>query len=145
MVAILFLIGQGLESPSLIDELLDIRKTPAKPRYEMADDAPLVLWDCIFPGIDTKPVDTTSKSVDGYEKGDHIPQEEQQRGYDDAPPVDNGTKPSCISKPIKSSKILKQRAQAPKKRLTLHSLAPLSKIENRMHAFRTTPQFRHNF
>ena len=52
----------------------------------MADDAPLVLWDCIFPSIDTKPVDTTSKSVDGYEKGDHIPQEEQQRGYEDALP-----------------------------------------------------------
>ena len=49
MVGILFLIGQGLESPSLVDELLDIQKTPCKPQYEMADDAPLVLWDCIFP------------------------------------------------------------------------------------------------
>ena len=49
MVAILFLIGQGLESPSLIDELLDINKNPQKPQYEMADDAPLVLWDCVFP------------------------------------------------------------------------------------------------
>lgn len=49
MVAILFLIGQGLESPSLIDELLDVEKNPQKPQYEMADDAPLVLWDCVFP------------------------------------------------------------------------------------------------
>ena len=49
MVAILFLIGQGLEPPSLVDDLLDISKTPCKPQYEMADDAPLVLWDCIFP------------------------------------------------------------------------------------------------
>ena len=49
MVAILFLIGQGLESPGLVDELLDVRKNPMKPQYEMADDAPLVLWDCIFP------------------------------------------------------------------------------------------------
>ena len=49
MVAILFLIGQGLESPSLIDDLLDVVKTPTKPHYDMADDAPLVLWDCIFP------------------------------------------------------------------------------------------------
>ena len=49
MVAILFLIGQGLESPSLVDELLDIKKNPQKPQYEMADDAPLVLWDCVFP------------------------------------------------------------------------------------------------
>ncbi|KAJ5749267.1 uncharacterized protein N7511_010963 [Penicillium nucicola] len=49
MVAILFLVGQGLESPSIVPELLDIQKNPRKPTYEMADDAPLVLWDCIFP------------------------------------------------------------------------------------------------
>lgn len=49
MVAILFLVGQGLEPPSVIDDLLDVSKTPSKPQYEMADDAPLVLWDCIFP------------------------------------------------------------------------------------------------
>ena len=49
MVAILFLVGQGLESSSLVDDLLDVSKTPAKPQYEMADDASLVLWDCIFP------------------------------------------------------------------------------------------------
>ena len=49
MVAILFLVGQGLESPSVIGDLLDISKTPTKPQYEMANDAPLVLWDCIFP------------------------------------------------------------------------------------------------
>ena len=49
MAAILFLIGQGLESPSLIDDLLDVAKTPTRPQYEMSDDAPLVLWDCIFP------------------------------------------------------------------------------------------------
>ena len=49
MVAILFLIGQGLEPPSLIDDLLDVAKNPTRPQYEMADDAPLVLWDCIFP------------------------------------------------------------------------------------------------
>lgn len=50
MVGILFLIGQGLESPSLVRDLLDVKKLPGKPQYEMADDAPLVLWDCIFPG-----------------------------------------------------------------------------------------------
>lgn len=49
MVAILFLVGQGVESPSIVSELLDITKTPRKPTYEMASDAPLVLWDCIFP------------------------------------------------------------------------------------------------
>lgn len=49
MVAMLFLVGQGLESPSIVPELLDISKSPRKPTYDMASDAPLVLWDCIFP------------------------------------------------------------------------------------------------
>ncbi|KAI4169775.1 MAG: hypothetical protein LQ343_005424 [Gyalolechia ehrenbergii] len=48
MVAILFLIGQGLENPSLVEDLLDIKKTPQKPVYDMADAAPLVLEDCQF-------------------------------------------------------------------------------------------------
>ena len=49
MVAVLFLIGQCLEPPDVIDALLDIEQNPRKPIYEMAEDAPLVLWDCIFP------------------------------------------------------------------------------------------------
>ena len=49
MVAILFLVGQGLENPSIVDNLLDVEKNPCKPQYEMADAAPLVLWDCVFP------------------------------------------------------------------------------------------------
>lgn len=49
MVAILFLVGQGLEQPSLVSELLDVAKNPRRPNYVMADEVPLVLWDCIFP------------------------------------------------------------------------------------------------
>ena len=49
MVAVLFLVGQGLEPPSVVSDLLDTEKTPTRPKYEMASDAPLVLWDCIFP------------------------------------------------------------------------------------------------
>jgi tRNA pseudouridine38/39 synthase len=49
MAAVLFLVGQRLESPSIIDELLDTEKNPSRPTYEMASDAPLVLWDCVFP------------------------------------------------------------------------------------------------
>jgi tRNA pseudouridine38/39 synthase len=52
MVAILFLIGQRLEKPMLVDELLDVAKNPRRPAYRMADDVPLVLWDCIFPAPD---------------------------------------------------------------------------------------------
>ena len=53
VVAILFLIGQGLEPPSLVNELLDVQKNPQKPQYEMADDAPLVLFSCVFPQEDS--------------------------------------------------------------------------------------------
>ncbi|KAK4991581.1 pseudouridine synthase deg1 [Elasticomyces elasticus] len=56
IVAILFLVGQGLESPSIVSDLLDVSKNPTKPKYEMASDIPLVLWDCVFPaeGSDTQ-------------------------------------------------------------------------------------------
>lgn len=49
MVAVLFLVGQGLEKPEIVDQLLDLEKVRNRPSYEMASDAPLVLWDCIFP------------------------------------------------------------------------------------------------
>jgi len=52
MVALLFLVGQGLEKPSLISELLDVAANPRKPSYVMADEVPLVLWDCLFPDLD---------------------------------------------------------------------------------------------
>jgi tRNA pseudouridine38/39 synthase len=52
MVAILFLVGQGLESPTIVSQLLDVKKNPRRPIYEMATDIPLVLWDCIFPHED---------------------------------------------------------------------------------------------
>ena len=50
MAAILFLVGQGLEPPTVVDDLLDIVSNPGRPTYEMASDSPLVLWDCIFAG-----------------------------------------------------------------------------------------------
>lgn len=52
MIAILFLVGQGLEKPEIVDELLDVKKNPRRPMYEMADDGPLVLWDCVFDSPD---------------------------------------------------------------------------------------------
>ncbi|KAK2739224.1 hypothetical protein FQN55_009504 [Onygenales sp. PD_40] len=49
LAAILFLVGQGLEKPTIVKELFDVEKNPRRPVYELASDAPLVLWDCIFP------------------------------------------------------------------------------------------------
>ncbi|KAH7320213.1 pseudouridine synthase [Stachybotrys elegans] len=51
MIGVLFLVGQGLEHPSIVTELLDIKANPARPSYNMAHDTPLVLWDCIFPEV----------------------------------------------------------------------------------------------
>jgi tRNA pseudouridine38/39 synthase len=48
MVAVLFLVGQGLEKPEIVRELLDVAANPRKPHYEMASDQPLVLWECMF-------------------------------------------------------------------------------------------------
>ncbi|KAJ1126210.1 hypothetical protein NDU88_004618 [Pleurodeles waltl] len=51
MVAILFLIGQRLEEPNIIDELLNVEKNPCKPQYSMAVEFPLVLYDCKFEDV----------------------------------------------------------------------------------------------
>jgi tRNA pseudouridine38/39 synthase len=65
LISILFLIGQGLESPSLVTSLLDMENNPTRPKYEMASDAPLVLWDCIFPHADE--VQSSEEREHGYE------------------------------------------------------------------------------
>ncbi|XP_006903299.1 PREDICTED: tRNA pseudouridine(38/39) synthase-like [Elephantulus edwardii] len=51
MMAILFLIGQGMEKPDIIDELLNIEKNSQKPQYSMAVEFPLVLYDCKFENV----------------------------------------------------------------------------------------------
>ncbi|CAI8040965.1 tRNA pseudouridine(38/39) synthase [Geodia barretti] len=52
MVAILFLIGHGLEKPEIIDHMLDIEKCPSKPQYGMASELPLVLYDSVYEGVE---------------------------------------------------------------------------------------------
>lgn len=54
MVSILFSVGQRLETPDLVDQLLDVERNPRRPVYVMADETPLVLWDCLFRGEDDK-------------------------------------------------------------------------------------------
>lgn len=51
MMAVLLLIGQKLEAPEIIDQLLDVKNNPRKPQYSMAVDYPLVLYDCHFEGL----------------------------------------------------------------------------------------------
>lgn len=51
MMAVLLLIGQKLEDPDIIDQLMNVTKNPRKPQYNMAVDYPLVLFDCHFEGL----------------------------------------------------------------------------------------------
>ncbi|KAI7898233.1 pseudouridine synthase, partial [Cokeromyces recurvatus] len=48
IMAILFLVGQKLESPEVMKDLLDVEKVPAKPQYAIAHSLPLVLYDCEY-------------------------------------------------------------------------------------------------
>jgi tRNA pseudouridine38/39 synthase len=48
---VIFMIGNGLESPDIISELLDVKKHPGKPSYSLADEKPLVLHDCVYPNL----------------------------------------------------------------------------------------------
>ncbi|KAI0432652.1 pseudouridine synthase [Xylaria sp. FL1042] len=49
MVSVLFAVGQGLEDASVIDALLDVTSEPRRPAYTLANETPLVLWNCLFP------------------------------------------------------------------------------------------------
>ncbi|CAD5194099.1 unnamed protein product [Musa acuminata subsp. malaccensis] len=52
MVAVLFMVGHGFESPDVIDVLLDTKKTPRKPQYNMAPELPLILRFCEFEDLE---------------------------------------------------------------------------------------------
>lgn len=51
IMAILFLVGQRLEKPKVVQDLLNIEKVSSRPDYPMASDLPLVLYDCEFEDI----------------------------------------------------------------------------------------------
>ena len=44
MVAVLFLVGEGKEAPGIVSELLDLRRYPRRPNYDMASEAQLLLY-----------------------------------------------------------------------------------------------------
>ncbi|KAH3762300.1 tRNA pseudouridylate synthase [Pelomyxa schiedti] len=51
IMAILLMVAQKKEKPSIVSELLDIKSCPRKPSYEMASELPLVLFDCSYPDL----------------------------------------------------------------------------------------------
>jgi tRNA pseudouridine38/39 synthase len=48
---VIFMVGRGYEPPSIISELLDVKKYPGKPSYCLADEKPLVLHNCSYPNL----------------------------------------------------------------------------------------------
>jgi tRNA pseudouridine38/39 synthase len=52
MTAVLFLVGQRKEEPSIIDELLNVNEWPCKPHYNITSEVPLVLFDCQYENLD---------------------------------------------------------------------------------------------
>jgi len=48
IMSILFHIGRGQEKSDVVKELLDVKTNPAKPSYDLASEAALVLQDCTF-------------------------------------------------------------------------------------------------
>lgn len=47
-MSVLFVVAAEKEDLSIISDLLDVKKSPYKPQYQMADPEPLVLYDCVF-------------------------------------------------------------------------------------------------
>ncbi|GAV70885.1 PseudoU_synth_1 domain-containing protein [Cephalotus follicularis] len=72
MVAVLFMIGKGLESSDVIDALLDTERTSRKPQYTMAPEIPLVLQSCEFEDLNF-----TCSSDAGYALRIHLENERQ--------------------------------------------------------------------
>ncbi|KAG7336791.1 pseudouridylate synthase [Nitzschia inconspicua] len=45
---VVFMVGRGLEDPSVVTQLLDVAQCRGKPAYPLADEKPLVLHDCRY-------------------------------------------------------------------------------------------------
>lgn len=50
-MAVLFLVGEGRETPEIVTQLLDVEKNPGKPNYHMAAEEPLVLHASAFDNL----------------------------------------------------------------------------------------------
>jgi tRNA pseudouridine38/39 synthase len=65
MMALLFMVGQGMEEPSIITKMLNPSDDAGKPNYEMAPDAPLVLMECGYENLNWKTKDLSSNKNSG--------------------------------------------------------------------------------
>lgn len=63
IMAILFLVGQGLESKAAVSNMLNVELTPRRPAYEIAWGVPLVLYGCGYDTMEWKTSRYTSKDA----------------------------------------------------------------------------------
>jgi tRNA pseudouridine38/39 synthase len=59
-MAVLFAVARGYEEPDVILQLFDTEKYPARPAYQIADDFPLILYDCHYPQLQFNYTDVQS-------------------------------------------------------------------------------------
>lgn len=53
-MAVLLLVGEGNEEPSIVAELLDVNRVPCKPQYHMATAYPLSLAEAEYGGLNLR-------------------------------------------------------------------------------------------
>ncbi|WVQ77900.1 tRNA pseudouridine(38-40) synthase [Cryptococcus sp. DSM 104548] len=79
IIAVLFIVGAGLEPPSIVSSLLDVEKFPGKPSYAMGHPLPLTLFEC---GYSEGDVDWRFGTYDGPWKD--LPESEKAGLYEGA-------------------------------------------------------------
>ena len=64
IATVLFAVGDGLEEPSVVQELLDIVKYPGRPQYPIAEPEPLVFWRAEYDNVEwQKPQDALAEKI----------------------------------------------------------------------------------
>jgi tRNA pseudouridine38/39 synthase len=63
MVAILTMVGRGLEEPGVVATLLDVEATPRKPNYLMASEEPLLLYSCGYPDLSFRRSERAQRAI----------------------------------------------------------------------------------
>ncbi|EPZ34881.1 Pseudouridine synthase, catalytic domain-containing protein [Rozella allomycis CSF55] len=68
MIAVLFLVGRGLEKPEIVKQLLDTDTFPVKPTYELAAGENLVLYEAGYENLIFTPVDPSFTFTEWFYK-----------------------------------------------------------------------------
>lgn len=81
IMAVLFLVGEGKEEPSVVKELLDVNKNPCKPQYSLASDLPLNLYECEYLNKGTFDPNSFDKNAPVLEDDEEIAGDSELRDW----------------------------------------------------------------